>query len=773
MHHESSQSFWISSGLVLLHKPPLQTDSSVLPAVHVTCVLQGGTGGGADQMLSPNHIFAAEYGHAFGSQQPSSSSLATGFGSQAGDWSASFQSMVHPAVVAGSNTEGSLVGGSGLTVSSFSKGGSYTIAESSYSPTHCRPGGDPVEIWQRYGHQQELLSDSSAPPQQQQQVLPARLSGLCGEPSLRPPPGWCSATVDALLADAAAPAAPATADVSGITLQQQPAPAGLQPQGSDFSLQPLQPPRRQQQAQGGQGAQPGAEQALQAGQRLRQDANVQSLDHKTLDSRKVGPPTGVQERHDGHTSAGARTERHDSHTSAGPRTELVPAGSGDSLQLRQGSAESAGKPRPNPSPAALQAKQLADAATDSEAPGYTPDEYKELMVRARASPTKPTVMAAATQPGPAEAAALWQGPAVLQPASLPRPSRQQDEQQHATLQVSASPQRQVPGAGQQQQSTAAQQHAPRPSPLGPSKAPTQLVGRMERQAGSGNGSVYVSGPGAAASGPQGNLAAEQQVLSGGGGWVPAVSRVAAEARRVLAGAVGAERPQQSTSPRAGSPRSALQQATVAAAGASPQQQQQQQGGYVNRTAALAQSGGPLAAADAGPGSSNCSSGNTSPRLASAPSGLQRVSVNAMSLYSCTGTSGQGSPCGSLPTTPRSMQRASLGADSFVSAGSAAPGSPSGRASSSSSMGASGAQQAWAGAGVGCQAAAEAADSDDFDEDAMFCGPGVSSACRARTPSGSMLGPKEALGAIPELPAAFESRTSDPSDPSNPTSTDRP
>ena len=668
-------------------------------------------------MMSPNHIFAAEYGHAFGSQQPSSSSLAAGFGSQAGGLSASLQSMVHPAVVAGSNTEGSFGGGTGLTDSSFSKGGSYTIAESSYSPKHCRPGGDPVTIWQRYGHQQELLPDSSASQQQQQQqVLPARLSGLCGEPSLRAPQGWCSAAGAAPVADAAAPAAPATVDVSDITLQQQPAPAGLQPQGSDFSLQPLQPARRQQQqapqAQGGQGTQPGAGQ------------------------------------------------------------EVVPAGSGDGLQLRQGSAESAGTPHPKPSPAALQAKQLVFAMAASGSPTYTADEYRDLMVRARASPTKPMsvmVAAAAAQPGPADAAALRQGPAVLQPASLPRPSQQQDEQQHANAQVPASPQWQVLGAGQQQQQ---QQHPPRPSPLGPSKAPAQLAGWTERQAGSGNGSVYVSGPGAAASGPQGNLAAEQQVLSGGSGWVSAVTSVAAEARRVLdvlAGAVDAERPQQSTSPRGVGPRSALLQAAAAAAAAaaSPQQQQQQQGGPANRTAALA----PLAAADAGPGSSTCSSSNNSPRFASAPSGAQRVSSNAMSLHSCIGTSGQGSPRGSLPTTPRSMQRASLAAGSFVSAaGSAAPGSPSGRAGSSGSMGTLGAQQAWAGAGVGCQAAGEAADSDDFDEDAMFCGPGVSSGCRARTPSGLLLAPKEALGAIPELPAAFESRTSDPS---NPTSTDRP
>jgi hypothetical protein len=342
-------------------------------------------------------------------------------------------------------------------------------------------------------------------------------------------------------------------------------------------------------------------------------------------------------------------------------------------------------------------------------------------------------------------------------------------------------------AHQQQQVLQVQQmqQFPRMSPLGKAAAQGAQQGTA---ASPGSGPLYSATGAAAANAPEplllaaGGSPARQASIGTGAqqmlpyslqcqpapaaaGVVPTLPRLAPSAKRAIAGAYP-EEAGRSYSPRPGSPSAALQYSAAS------------QGGSVKKAVTLLHTGsGGLQKAVAADLllSSKDSSDPDSPRFASASSSLQRVPSNTTSLQSLQsqqGSSPPGSPRASLPNTPRSAQRASLAATSFASsthvgaasgslvAAAAGVGNTIARAGSNISMGSAGLSprygmsgtQAWACVGR----AGDELDSDELDEEGLgvySARPGV----RACTPALSI----GVLNQIPELPAAFESRTSDP------------
>lgn len=204
---------------------------------------------------------------------------------------------------------------------------------------------------------------------------------------------------------------------------------------------------------------------------------------------------------------------------------------------------------------------------------------------------------------------------------------------------------------------------------------------------------------------------------------------------------------------------------------------------VKRAAAVLQAGVAAASPCASfpPSNSRGSSAPNSPRFGSAPSSIQGLPLKTLSLQSLGGSSGQGSPRSSLPTTPRSFsQRGALGGASFGSAsGAGGPAFLSAlqRVGSSSSAGS---PKPGMMAPAGLYAASgwpvargspcgDGADSEDADDDCEYGGPAGSSylpatcpaGVRARTPSCTVAGgQKDALIPIPEV-AGLEGRLSDP------------
>jgi hypothetical protein len=698
--------------------PPTSLHADMLPfCTHSPA--QGGTGGGAD-LMSPGKLWAQDVAQTYVSaRQSSGTSLQPSYGSHGGLDSSlggvhagSFSHMPY----ANSSNADSSIGGGSMSRGSFSRGGSYAYAESSYSPLHGSSAG-PVSaaaVWQQYGHQEQLLQDSSIQrSQQQQQGLPSRPSGmqLSYELSLRAPGGGATAAtaaaaVEAADADAAAAAIVNPADVLPELMQQgQP---GLQSQASDVTLQP-------------QGADPN-QQGYLAYSANRQDRTCQRLS------------AAMWERVEG------------------------------SLSTQSG---------------ALQQPPLASTQCQTDEGPLSPRQ-QEQQVAQRSLESNAAAQKQATAHRAASAPIQQQAPQ----------SQQQGNQVHqsSSVQASGALQRHAPQQQQQhQQVLHAAQPASRPSPLGKNaaKGSTQSgpdTANRPTAAGLAGQQAVSSSFGQAASTVAGSQRqqGQQYQQAAGSAAAPGFSSVAVDAKRALGrGGLDISAPGGSSSSRGGAA------AATAAAMTQP--------GSPSARQAAAQGGSSWAMGgtqDPPPGGSRLSSGGSSPRYPSASSNLQGLPSGAASLPSLVrssapgsprgslpatlpsfvGSSAPGSPNGSLPTTPRS--RGALGGASVGSAASGAPGSAVGagvasspflqRTASNSSCGSprmgSGnhaLQQAWGGSGR----LPSVVGSDDFDEDdedgvGMYPLPGY----RAGNPSV----PKETLGAIPELPAAFESRTSDPS-----------
>lgn len=779
--------------------------------------------------MSPNS-FAQNVAIAYACQRRSNSSISAAYGSQGG-LEASFRSgqagTAFTGAAAGSNGEGSF-GGASLNRSSFSRGNSYTYADSSYSPTHCRPSANAVAVWQGYGHQQELQPDSRSgplPQQQQHQMLPSKLSGpqLTAELSLRASQGSFSAAA-AAAAVRAADAASQSVDHADVVPQLQAGREGLQPQSSDFSLPILRSQQQQQQWAEGVGLELGTGQSPEGLSKLaQQDAIAQRLSQRMwasedgrfhsleqqqpLDSQQQQQQF-MQQQLDGqqqdcmvyqpfeavsqglaqqqYVSNGESNTNCVSYTPGAPQQAVGWAAAGSAhlcdstaaavapglLPADSGTLEDEVPARRNSSRAKA-AEELQKEWQNALALGHTVinrEEYRARMILERESRNTPAHKLPVYVPPPDPIEASWQ-------ASSEQPS-QEFEQQPVPM-VPPSPRRQMPA---QQQQVQQMQQFPRLSPLGKAAAQGAQQGTAATP---GSGGLYGATAAAAANAPEpllsaGSSPARQASLGTGAqhlmpyslqcqqgaaaaGAVPVLPNLASSAKRAIAG-VHPDEAGLKYSPRAGSPSAAMQYSAAA------------QGGSVKRAATLLHAGGgglqTATPADPLPSSRDSSNPN-SPRFASAFSSLQRVTSNAMSLQSQYGSSAQGSPRASVPNTPRSAQRASLAAASIASStyAGAAPGSPVAaaagvgsllaRAGSNSSMGSAGLSprygmsgaEAWAGVGR----AGDELDSDELDEEGLgvySASPGV----RARTPSLSI----GVLNQIPELPAAFESRTSNPS-----------
>lgn len=260
---------------------------------------------------------------------------------------------------------------------------------------------------------------------------------------------------------------------------------------------------------------------------------------------------------------------------------------------------------------------------------------------------------------------------------------------------------------------------------------------------------------------------QQQALKPAGApWNPVVA-----AASTMAGRPGAEDPGASSSSKSFAARGFD---TTASKGANSD-------AALKRAAVKLQAGSIAQAAmpaELPPGNSRPSSGNSSPRFASAAGSLQGGASNTMSLHSL-GSSAQNSPRSSLPTTPRSFsQRSALGGSSFAanaapvspvaaaaaSAAAGGPFQPLHRAGSYSSVGSprcvappAALQGSWG----GVSDLDSDAEEDGCEPGGLFLGHVASPNPGRRTPSCSMPLPKDtALVPITELPM-MEGRISDP------------